>query len=105
MQVLLKDEVPATLERIADRYPELEPGGRFKPSNCTARHRVAVIVPYRAREDHLRAFVLNIHPFLKKQLVDYLQKYGTEKRQRKKSKQKWHFISVPSSFHSPLFYY
>ena len=29
--------------------PWLEEGGRWKPSNCTARHRVAVVVPYRDR--------------------------------------------------------
>ena len=39
--------------------------------NCTARHRVAIIVPYRDRELHLRTFLLNIHSFLSRQMLDY----------------------------------
>jgi hypothetical protein len=32
---------------------------------------VAIIVPYRDREDHLRTFLLNIHKFLRPQQLDY----------------------------------
>ena len=34
-------------------------------------HRVAIIVPYRDRELHLRTFLLNIHSFLSRQMLDY----------------------------------
>ena len=64
------------------RFPHLDLGGRYKPPNCTARHRVAIIVPYRDREEHLRTFLLNIHAFLKKQMVDYgvfiVEQWGKE---------------------------
>ncbi|XP_059089205.1 beta-1,4-N-acetylgalactosaminyltransferase bre-4-like isoform X1 [Tigriopus californicus] len=73
-------QVPATMSEIEQLYPHLQPGGRYKPPNCTSRHRVAIIVPFRAREDHLRTFLLNIHSFLKKQLLDYgifiIEQYG-----------------------------
>lgn len=56
------------LERI---YPYLEPGGHGKPKNCLARHRVAVVVPYRDREAHLRILLHNLHSLLTKQQLDY----------------------------------
>lgn len=49
----------------------LAPGGRYKPTTCQARHRVAVIIPYRDREIHLKIFLRNIHPFLQRQQLDY----------------------------------
>ncbi|KAG8235312.1 hypothetical protein J437_LFUL015715 [Ladona fulva] len=49
----------------------LEAGGYGKPQNCKARDRVAVIVPYRDRAEHLRALLLNLHPLLQKQQVEY----------------------------------
>ncbi len=54
---------------LSSSLPSLEAGGRMKPSNCSARHKVAIIVPYRDREQHLRTFLANIHPFLAKQQV------------------------------------
>lgn len=63
-------EVPS-LEEMMPMFPQLEPGGRWHPPDCAARHKVAVIVPYRDREPHLRAFLLNIHKFLQKQQIEY----------------------------------
>lgn len=56
------------LERL---HPELELGGRFHPPNCKSKHKVAVIIPYRDREMHLRLFLHNIHPILQRQQLDY----------------------------------
>jgi len=47
-------------------------GGRALPLGCIARHRVAVIVPFRARHQHLTAFVAHLHPFLRSQLLDFV---------------------------------
>eukprot|EP00095_Tigriopus_kingsejongensis_P011727 maker-scaffold213_size254208-snap-gene-1.27 protein:Tk11727 transcript:maker-scaffold213_size254208-snap-gene-1.27-mRNA-1 annotation:"beta- -n-acetylgalactosaminyltransferase bre-4" len=72
--------VPESMGEIEQLYPHLSWGGRARPDHCTSRHRVAIIVPYRAREDHLRTFLLNIHAFLKKQQLDYgvfvIEQYG-----------------------------
>lgn len=65
------NEVPGTMEEIESIFPYLDPGGRYHPTECTSRHRVAIIVPYRDREDHLRTFLLNIHKFLQPQQLDY----------------------------------
>ena len=49
----------------------LKRGGRYKPTDCVARNRVAVIIPYRDREIHLKIFLNNMHPFLQRQQLDY----------------------------------
>lgn len=60
-------------------YPELEarhstsihPGGHWFPTRCQADQRLAVIICYRKREQHLKIFLDNIHPFLQQQNLDY----------------------------------
>jgi beta-1,4-galactosyltransferase 1 len=46
-------------------------GGRWYPKECIALYRVAIIVPYRNRENNLKIFLRHIHPFLAKQQLDY----------------------------------
>ena len=58
-------------ENIRKLYPQLAAGGHGAPAACRARHRVAIIVPYRDREEHLRVFLHNLHAFLLKQQLDY----------------------------------
>uniref|UniRef100_A0A915Q2Y6 Beta-1,4-N-acetylgalactosaminyltransferase n=1 Tax=Setaria digitata TaxID=48799 RepID=A0A915Q2Y6_9BILA len=60
-----------TFEEIEQLYPYLEPGGHGKPKNCLSRHKVAIIVPYRDREVHLRILLHNLHSLLTKQQLDY----------------------------------
>lgn len=61
----LIDDVQEKLKEI------LYPGGHYTPSKCQARHRVAIIVPYRNRSKDLAIFLKNIHPFLIKQQLEY----------------------------------
>lgn len=51
--------------------PKLQPGGQYRPRECRARDRVAIVVPYRDREQHLPVFLKNLHPFLMKQQIEY----------------------------------
>jgi hypothetical protein len=60
-----------SFEKIESLYPNLDNGGHSQPANCRSRHRVAIIVPYRDRETHLRVFLHNLHAMLKKQQLDY----------------------------------
>ncbi|XP_071749428.1 beta-1,4-N-acetylgalactosaminyltransferase bre-4 [Lepeophtheirus salmonis] len=69
IKVELKD-VPS-LQDMEGLYPQVGSGGRYKPPNCTSRHRVAIIVPYRDRKEHLTIFLYNIHHLLLKQQLDY----------------------------------
>ena len=70
------------MEKIEAMYDFLSSGGRFKPKQCAARHRVAIIVPYRDREEHLRTFLLHMHSFLPRQQLDYgifiVEQHGNE---------------------------
>jgi hypothetical protein len=56
----------------ADHWDSLlGPGGRNRPRSCASRHKVAIIIPLRDREQHLRQFLRHMHPFLIKQQLDY----------------------------------
>ena len=46
-------------------------GGLFKPPGCVARHRVAIIIPFRDREEHLHIFLNHLLPILKRQLLEF----------------------------------
>lgn len=67
--------VPAqeTLEEVAQELSWLRflEGGRQMPLDCQARYKIAIIVPYRNRLANLCSFLLNMHPFLTKQQLDY----------------------------------
>lgn len=60
-----------SFEELEKMFSSLEPGGRYKPSDCISRHKVALIIPYRDREEHLRIFLHNMHPILQRQQLDY----------------------------------
>lgn len=60
-----------TLEEQELAHTELDPGGHFRPPDCRARHKVAVIIPYRDRVHHLAIFLNHVHPMLQRQQVDY----------------------------------
>jgi Galactosyltransferase. len=60
-----------SLDELEKKFPMLEPGGHYQPQECEARDRVAIIVPYRDRAQHLRTLLLNLHPFLQHQQLDY----------------------------------
>ena len=47
------------------------PGGFYRPASCLARHRVAIVVPFRDREAHLNIFINHMMPFLKKQQLEF----------------------------------
>jgi hypothetical protein len=51
--------------------PKLNMGGLYRPSECSPRYRVAIVVPYRDREQHLPVFLKNLHVFLMKQQIEY----------------------------------
>jgi len=61
------------MEEIEEHYANssIELGGHWSPFHCTARHRVAIIIPYRDRDMQLRIFLNFMHQFLQKQQLDY----------------------------------
>ncbi|CAG9788597.1 unnamed protein product [Diatraea saccharalis] len=59
------------LDVVEKLYPEVQPGGMFTPPNCSARHKVAIIIPFRDRQQHLAIFLRHMHQFLMLQELEY----------------------------------
>ncbi|XP_023181985.1 beta-1,4-galactosyltransferase 2-like isoform X2 [Xiphophorus maculatus] len=51
--------------------PFLQQGGRYRPSSCVAKQKVAVIIPFRNRYEHLTHWLYYLHPVLMRQQLDY----------------------------------
>ena len=51
---------------------DLQLGGHGFPSDCRSEERLALIVCYREREQHLKLFLDHLHPFLKRQRLNYM---------------------------------
>ncbi|NXX18341.1 B4GT1 galactosyltransferase, partial [Podargus strigoides] len=62
---------PVNLEEVARINPEVKAGGRFAPKDCIALQKVAVIIPFRNREEHLKYWLYYLHPILQRQQLDY----------------------------------
>ncbi|XP_060600772.1 beta-1,4-N-acetylgalactosaminyltransferase bre-4-like [Ruditapes philippinarum] len=60
-----------TWTNLEKTIKNVAPGGRYMPGGCTSQWKVAIIVPYRDRENHLKMFVKNMHPFLQQQQIYY----------------------------------
>ncbi|RWS25225.1 beta-1:4-N-acetylgalactosaminyltransferase bre-4-like protein [Leptotrombidium deliense] len=72
-----------TLQELEMDLPEVETGGRHSPKNCIADERVAIIIPVREQDAHLRILLRNLHPFLIRQQRDY-RIYVMEQKQKDK---------------------
>ncbi|KAM9329238.1 beta-1,4-galactosyltransferase 1 [Gastrophryne carolinensis] len=59
------------LENVRKANPEVKEGGRYKPSNCKALQKVALIIPFRNRDEHLKYWLYYLHQFLQRQQLDY----------------------------------
>ncbi|XP_033890011.3 beta-1,4-galactosyltransferase 1-like [Acipenser ruthenus] len=62
---------PVDLEDVKKQNPALQLGGRFTPEDCKALQKVAVIIPFRNREEHLKYWLYYLHPILQRQQLDY----------------------------------
>ncbi|XP_067824577.1 beta-1,4-galactosyltransferase 2-like isoform X2 [Heptranchias perlo] len=69
LKIVFEEE--QTLEEIAKLNPYVEFGGHHKPSDCVPWQRIAVIIPFRNRDHHLRHWLYYLHPILRRQQGDY----------------------------------
>ncbi|XP_017486385.1 PREDICTED: beta-1,4-galactosyltransferase 2-like, partial [Rhagoletis zephyria] len=66
---VLRHAPPMT--ELEAQLADVQVGGRYRPADCTPQYKVAIIVPYRDRDEHLRTFLFNIHPMLMRQNIEY----------------------------------
>lgn len=62
---------PLPIKKLEKLLYNLMPGGRYKPSDCISKNKVAIVIPFRDRQKHLKIFLLNMHPILQRQQLDY----------------------------------
>uniref|UniRef100_A0A669BQK4 Beta-1,4-galactosyltransferase n=1 Tax=Oreochromis niloticus TaxID=8128 RepID=A0A669BQK4_ORENI len=60
-----------SLAEVERKNPLVVRGGRYRPPDCVARHRTAIIIPHRHREHHLKFLLYYLHPFLQRQQLTY----------------------------------
>ncbi|XP_067123759.1 beta-1,4-N-acetylgalactosaminyltransferase bre-4-like [Centruroides vittatus] len=71
MKIDLKNGTSKDLETIRINNPEVKLGGAYSPKDCKSRYRVAVIIPYRDRIEHLSSLLYYLHPILQRQQLEY----------------------------------
>lgn len=62
---------PVSLDVVMRENPDVRAGGRYTPPDCIAIQKVALIIPFRHREEHLKYWLYYLHPILRRQQLDY----------------------------------
>ena len=60
-----------TLEELEKQIEGMKTGGRWTPTKCVPRDRVAIIIPFRDRHKHLVLLLYYLIPMLQRQLLDF----------------------------------
>ncbi|XP_030257987.1 beta-1,4-galactosyltransferase 2 [Sparus aurata] len=70
-RLLIEFSSQMTMERVQKENPNVTEGGRYTPPDCQPRWKVAIIIPFRHRENHLKYWLHYLHPILRRQRIDY----------------------------------
>ena len=65
------DTSPISKAELSQQIEFVQIGGWWKPKECTARHKVAIIIPFRDRESDLNVLMRQLHYILRRQLLAY----------------------------------
>ncbi|KAK2492563.1 hypothetical protein MC885_020757 [Smutsia gigantea] len=69
--MLIEFNMPVDLKLVEKQNPEVKVGGRYSPRDCISPHKVAIIIPFRNRQEHLKYWLYYLHPILQRQQLDY----------------------------------
>ncbi|XP_075791907.1 beta-1,4-galactosyltransferase 2 isoform X2 [Pelodiscus sinensis] len=87
-RLLIEFSSPMSMERVQRENPEVQAGGKYAPRDCQPRQKVAILIPFRHREPHLRYWLHYLHPILRRQQVAYgiyiINQYGEDTFNRAK---------------------
>ncbi|XP_037353967.1 beta-1,4-galactosyltransferase 1-like [Talpa occidentalis] len=63
--------IKVDLTLVEKQNPKVKAGGRYSPKDCISPHKVAIIIPFRNRQEHLKYWLYYLHPILQRQQLDY----------------------------------
>ncbi|XP_006216887.1 beta-1,4-galactosyltransferase 1 [Vicugna pacos] len=69
--MMIEFNMPVDLKLVEKQNPEVKLGGRYAPKDCISPHKVAIIIPFRNRQEHLKYWLYYLHPILQRQQLDY----------------------------------
>ncbi|DAA26667.1 beta-1,4-galactosyltransferase 1 [Bos indicus] len=69
--MLIEFNIPVDLKLVEQQNPKVKLGGRYTPMDCISPHKVAIIIPFRNRQEHLKYWLYYLHPILQRQQLDY----------------------------------
>ncbi|XP_006143293.2 beta-1,4-galactosyltransferase 1 [Tupaia chinensis] len=69
--MVIEFNMPVDLDLVAATNPAVKTGGRHTPKDCISPHKVAIIIPFRNRQEHLKYWLYYLHPVLQRQQLDY----------------------------------
>lgn len=70
-RLLIEFSSPMSMERVQRENPDVRQGGKYTPPDCLPRQKVAILIPFRHREHHLKYWLHYLHPILRRQKVAY----------------------------------
>uniref|UniRef100_A0A8C8RN40 Beta-1,4-galactosyltransferase n=1 Tax=Pelusios castaneus TaxID=367368 RepID=A0A8C8RN40_9SAUR len=59
------------IQDVFSKDLDIEPGGHWKPKDCKPRWKVAILIPFRNRHEHLPIFFRHLIPMLQKQRLEF----------------------------------
>jgi len=62
---------PVSRAAVLEKSSGVELGGCFKPESCEALQKVAILIPYKDREENLLTMLSYLHPMLQRQEISY----------------------------------
>lgn len=66
-----REDVIAKYKDGSDKYTPMEIGGKSRPLKCRSRQKLAIVIPYRNRFEHLHILLNNLIPILRRQQKDF----------------------------------
>ncbi|KAG9273865.1 beta-1,4-galactosyltransferase 2 [Astyanax mexicanus] len=70
-RLLIEFSSQMTMERVQRENPNVTEGGKYTPTDCRPKQKVAIIIPFRHRDHHLKYWLHYLHPILRRQKIDY----------------------------------
>ncbi|XP_066537806.1 beta-1,4-galactosyltransferase 2 [Hoplias malabaricus] len=70
-RLLIEFSSQMTMEKVQRENPNVTEGGKYTPLDCRPKQKVAIIIPFRHRDHHLKYWLHYLHPILRRQKIDY----------------------------------